>query len=170
DPDLLSERLNNGSRAPAWDRVLVRMYWVFLVALFATAALDAGRVQWSHVPVAVQVLAAVGMLTAFAIIWWCTASNHYLSSQSRIQTERGQRVVRDGPYRFVRHPMYTSIMALMPSMALLLGSWLAILPACVIGSLFVVRTLLEDRMLREQLPTYREYAQQVTRRLVPGIW
>ena len=170
DPDLLSERLNSGSRAPAWDRVFVRTHWVFLLVLFATAALDAGRVRWSHVPVGVQVLAVVGMLTSFAMIWWCTAANHFLSSQVRIQTERGHRVVRDGPYRLVRHPMYMSLMALMPSMALLLGSWLAMLPACVIGVLLVVRTLLEDRMLKEQLPGYREYAQQVTRRLIPGIW
>jgi hypothetical protein len=62
DPDLLSERLRSSSNVPARDRVLVRIYWVFLVGLFASAALDAGRAQWSHVPVAVQVLAAVSIL------------------------------------------------------------------------------------------------------------
>ena len=82
----------------------------------------------------------------------------------------GHRVVRNGPYRFVRHPMYTSLIVLMASMALLLGSWLALAPALLIAALLVVRTSFEDRMLNDQLPGYREYALDVTRRLVPGIW
>jgi protein-S-isoprenylcysteine O-methyltransferase Ste14 len=36
--------------------------------------------------------------------------------------------------------------------------------------LYVVRTRLEDRMLHEELPGYREYASRVRYRLVPGIW
>ena len=89
---------------------------------------------------------------------------------ARIQADRGHRVVRDGPYRFVRHPMYTSLIVLMSSMALLLGSWLALAPALLIAALLVVRTVFEDRMLNDLLPGYREYALDVTRRLVPGIW
>jgi protein-S-isoprenylcysteine O-methyltransferase Ste14 len=66
--------------------------------------------------------------------------------------------------------MYASLIALMVSMALLLGSWLALAPALLIGVLVIVRTLFEDRMLKDLLPGYREYAVIVTRRLVPGIW
>ena len=63
-----------------------------------------------------------------------------------------------------------AMLLLMSSMALLLGSWLAPAPALLIAALLVVRTSFEDRMLNEQLPGYREYALDVTRRLVPGIW
>lgn len=75
-----------------------------------TAAVDAGRVGRSHVPVEIQAMGALGLVASFAVIWSCTAANHYLSSQSRIQAERGHRVVREGPYAVVRHPMYTSHM------------------------------------------------------------
>jgi protein-S-isoprenylcysteine O-methyltransferase Ste14 len=34
----------------------------------------------------------------------------------------------------------------------------------------VIRTVLEDRTLQAELPAYREYAQEVRYRLVPGIW
>jgi len=36
--------------------------------------------------------------------------------------------------------------------------------------LYIFRTALEDRMLQEELPGYREYAQKVLYRLIPGIW
>ena len=170
DPDLLEERLTRASNVPTWDRVLRKLYGVSLIALLATAALDAGRLRWSQMPVGVQVVGALGLLASFTVIWWCTASNHFLSTKSRIQAERGHRVVREGPYRFVRHPMYTSLIVSMSSMALLLGSWLALAPALFIAVLLVVRTAFEDRMLKDQLPGYRDYALDVTRRLVPGIW
>jgi protein-S-isoprenylcysteine O-methyltransferase Ste14 len=145
------------------------MYGASLVGLLATAALDAGRLRWSQMPISAQFAGAVGLLASFAVIWWCTATNHYLS-ESRIQADRGHRVVRNGPYRFVRHPMYTSLIVSMSSMALLLGSWLALGPALLIAALLVVRTVFEDRMLKDLLPGYQEYALDVTRRLVPGIW
>ena len=58
----------------------------------------------------------------------------------------------------------------MASVALLLGSWLALVPASVIAVLLIVRTVFEDEMLRDQLPGYRQYAFDVRRRLVPGVW
>jgi protein-S-isoprenylcysteine O-methyltransferase Ste14 len=170
DPDLLEERITRASNVPTWDRVLRKMYGPCLMALLATAALDAGRFRWSQVPVGVEFAGALGILASFTVIWWCTAANHYLSSETRIQAERGHRVVREGPYRFVRHPMYASLIVLMSSMALLLGSWLALVPALLIAVLLVVRTMFEDRMLKDLLPGYRNYALDVTRRLVPGIW
>jgi protein-S-isoprenylcysteine O-methyltransferase Ste14 len=55
-------------------------------------------------------------------------------------------------------------------MALTLGSWLALVPAAVNALLLVVRTSLEDRLLTSELSGYREYAEHVPARLVPGLW
>jgi protein-S-isoprenylcysteine O-methyltransferase Ste14 len=46
----------------------------------------------------------------------------------------------------------------------------ALLPAALIIVLLVVRTELEDRTLQQELPGYREYAQKVRYRLLPGVW
>ena len=170
DPELLQERMTTASNVPEWDRLFVRGYWVLLPMLFATAALDAGRFRWSDMSVTVQALGVVSIIAAFLVIWWCTASNHFLSASARIQIERGQRIVQQGPYRFVRHPMYTSLIVLMFGMALTLGSWLAIVPAALIALSFVVRTSFEDRMLTAQLTGYREYANDVQKRLFPALW
>ena len=170
DPDLLRERMRASADAPEWDVRLMRVYRVLLTALFATAALDAGRFRWSHVPMLLQLAGVAGILGAFTVIWWCTAVNHFLSSQSRVQHDRGQRVVDQGPYRLVRHPMYSSLIVLMVGVALLLGSWLALAPAVLIGIVLIVRTSFEDRMLTTALAGYADYTRSVPNRLVPGIW
>ena len=52
----------------------------------------------------------------------------------------------------------------------LLRSWWAWPAAAAVVASIAVRTALEDRMLRDGLPGYREYAARVRHRLVPGAW
>jgi protein-S-isoprenylcysteine O-methyltransferase Ste14 len=54
--------------------------------------------------------------------------------------------------------------------ALALGSLWALIPAGIVVCLFVVRTALEDRTLQEELEGYKDYAQRVRYRLLPGVW
>jgi protein-S-isoprenylcysteine O-methyltransferase Ste14 len=58
----------------------------------------------------------------------------------------------------------------MLSVPLALGSWWALVPGVLIVFLFILRTALEDRTLMEELPGYKQYAEQVRYRLAPGIW
>jgi protein-S-isoprenylcysteine O-methyltransferase Ste14 len=53
---------------------------------------------------------------------------------------------------------------------LVLGSRWAFIPAGVAICLIVVRTALEDGTLQNELDGYKEYAQRVRYRLLPGIW
>jgi protein-S-isoprenylcysteine O-methyltransferase Ste14 len=53
---------------------------------------------------------------------------------------------------------------------LFLGSWWAFVPCGLIVVIFVIRTALEDKTLREELPGYAEYAQRVRYLLLPGLW
>jgi protein-S-isoprenylcysteine O-methyltransferase Ste14 len=55
-------------------------------------------------------------------------------------------------------------------MPLGLGSLWALVPVILLCPLLVLRTVWEDRMLREGLAGYQEYAQRVRYRLVPGVW
>ncbi len=47
--------------------------------------------------------------------------------------------------------------------------WLLI-PILLTVGLYVLRTSLEDRFLQENLAGYREYANKIQSRLVPGLW
>lgn len=170
DPDLLKERLTFSPNVPQWDRLIARSNRILLPIFLATAALDAGRFRWSTVPMVVSAIGTAAVVASLGVIWWCAAANHFLSARSRIQNERGHTVVQDGPYRFVRHPLYASRIVLIFAAALTLGSWIALVPALVNALLLVVRTSLEDRLLTMELPGYRTYATRVPARLVPGLW
>jgi protein-S-isoprenylcysteine O-methyltransferase Ste14 len=52
----------------------------------------------------------------------------------------------------------------------MLGSVWALIPGVLGALLLIIRTVLEDRMLLEELEGYKEYAQRVYYRLLPGIW
>jgi protein-S-isoprenylcysteine O-methyltransferase Ste14 len=58
----------------------------------------------------------------------------------------------------------------MISTPLLLASRLAVIPAVCATAVFVVRVVLEDRMLRRELLGYAEYATRTRFRLIPGVW
>lgn len=75
-----------------------------------------------------------------------------------------------GPYRRAQHPAYASQLVSGPGIVLLLGSAWAWAPFIVLAVVIIVRTALEDRTLRAELPGYQEYAQQTRYRLLPGIW
>ena len=169
-PDLLKERSQVAENVKSWDKVIMAVYTVLLLATLVLAGLDVGRAERSQMPVAWQVLGLVGMVLAGGLIFWTILTNAYLGRMVRIQEDRGHQVVTGGPYRYVRHPMYLGIILLFPGMALFLGSWWALVPAILIAVLMVVRTALEDRTLRAELAGYTEYARQVRYRLLPGVW
>jgi protein-S-isoprenylcysteine O-methyltransferase Ste14 len=74
-----------------------------------------------------------------------------------------------GPYRWVRHPMYTSV--LLVTLAWVLGNPLTYRIILWVG---LVMTLLiklryEERLLMERFPEYDAYRRQTTR-LIPFVW
>ncbi|HUV75978.1 MAG TPA: isoprenylcysteine carboxylmethyltransferase family protein [Dehalococcoidales bacterium] len=96
--------------------------------------------------------------------------NRFFSSVVRIQKDRGQEVVQNGPYHSVRHPGYVGGILMAISTSLVLGSLWALIPAGVIFILLVIRTYLEDTTLQKELTGYADYAKKVRFRLLPGIW
>lgn len=87
-----------------------------------------------------------------------------------LSRERNHVVVMSGPYRYVRHPGYVGMTAFLAATPVALGSRAAFVPESVIVLMLVLRTALEDRTLRKELPGYAEYAAQVRYRLLPRVW
>jgi protein-S-isoprenylcysteine O-methyltransferase Ste14 len=172
DPGQLDERSRThaAKNVKPWDRVILSVYTVFLLALFVVCGLDAGRFRWSQIPIPAKGLAWLGLSCAGAIIFWTLTTNTYLSRVARIQSDRGQVVVTSGPYRRVRHPMYLGIIILFFCSPIALGSWWGLIPGGIICLLFIIRTAKEDHMLMEELSGYKEYTRRVRYRLFPGVW
>ena len=75
-----------------------------------------------------------------------------------------------GPFRMSRHPMYLGVILLFLGIPLMLGSVWTSVPVTLMTLLLMVRTILEERLLRQDLPGYQDYMRKTRYRLVPGIW
>jgi len=169
-PGLLKERMAKKKDAKTWDKIIISLYSLFLVVLLVVPGLDAVRFRWSRIPLFLKMLAFIGYVPAVGFAFWAVKENAYLSDVVRIQKDRGHTVCTTGPYRYVRHPMYAGIILVMICLPLSLGSLYSYIPSFMIVVLFVIRTALEDKTLKEELPGYREYTKKVRFRLLPGIW
>jgi protein-S-isoprenylcysteine O-methyltransferase Ste14 len=169
-PELIAER-GRPRQMRSWDKAVSG---VLLVAGYLALPLVAGldmRFGWTPVVSAVWHVTGAAVLAAgFSLTVWAMRANAYFSTAVRIQDERGHTVCSRGPYRFVRHPGYVGYIFQSLGIPFLLGSCWALLPAFATIIALVIRTALEDRTLQAELPGYREYAQEVRYRLVPGIW
>ena len=171
DMALARERMHPGPGRPRWDKIIMILYLLAYGAVIVLGSLDAGRLRFSPaLPIrwCVGICLVYGMTIVF--MFWAKGVNPWFSSVVRIQTDRGQRVVEEGPYRYVRHPGYVGGILSSWATALVLGSLLALVPAAMMSTLLVIRTALEDRLLQKELPGYVEYAQRTRYRLLPGVW
>lgn len=170
-PDMLAERSKMQANTKAWDRVLAPLVaMVTPLVIMITAGLDA-RFGWSAaIPPALWVVALLLAAGCQVFVLWAMLSNPFFAATVRIQDDRGQQVVRSGPYGMVRHPGYLGAVIFNLAAPLVLGSWWTYIPALISVGLNVLRTALEDRTLQAELPGYRQYAQTVRSRLFPGVW
>jgi protein-S-isoprenylcysteine O-methyltransferase Ste14 len=168
--DLIAERARVGEGTKDWDRVLGSLSMLLVTpGALIVAGLDE-RFGWSQIALAVQIVAIGFVILGSALTVWAMASNKFFSSTVRIQKERGHAVVSDGPYGLVRHPGYLAWCISAPAIPLMLGSLWALIPGLLGMCALVIRTSLEDRTLREELPGYQNYARRVRYRLLPGLW
>jgi protein-S-isoprenylcysteine O-methyltransferase Ste14 len=117
-----------------------------------------------------QIVALIYMILGFGLFAWAMAANPFFSTAVRVQQDRGQTVVTNGPYRYVRHPGYLGMIVFSLATPLMLASLWALVPAVLLTVGIVSRTSLEDGVLKGGLEGYGEYARRVRYRLVPGIW
>jgi protein-S-isoprenylcysteine O-methyltransferase Ste14 len=169
--DQIQQRIKPGPGVKWWDKIIMGIYKPLHIAVIVLACLDGGRYGWSTpLPVWVYAIGILLHLFGYVFILWPMRVNEFFSSMVRVQTEEGHYVVSDGPFQYIRHPGYLGGIALVISTALVLGSYYALIPAGLAVVLFLIRTYLEDKTLKKELPGYQEYAQTVRYRLFPGIW
>jgi protein-S-isoprenylcysteine O-methyltransferase Ste14 len=170
-PGLIAERLHPGKGMMWWDKGYYLLSTPLAFAAVVVAALDAGRFDWGPRPSAVvYALALAAFIAGQGLTLWAKKINPFFSSVARLQSDRGQTVCREGPYRFCRHPGYLGGLLSGLATPLVLGSYWGLAPQVVASLLLVARTALEDRMLKNDLLWYAEYAETVPARLIPGLW
>ena len=173
DPALLSERYRRPGSGDQRGRDQAVVYT--LVAGFAAwivvMPLDSCRFGWTpSFPVGARGIGWALLLTSAFLLFRSFRDNTFLSPLVRIQTERKQRVVSNGVYGFVRHPMYLGAVLMFVGTPLLLGSAAGLLLGAAMTLLLAFRIAGEERALADELEGYAEYRQKVRYRLLPFIW
>jgi protein-S-isoprenylcysteine O-methyltransferase Ste14 len=172
-PGITAERQNRDSfqNAKAWDKVLAPLMAVsFVFPMVIVAGLD-HRYDWSpEFPLWLSMAGFILIAFGYAFAAWAVVENRFFFSVVRIQTDRGHVVCDSGPYRFVRHPGYAGNILPLFGIVLALGSVWTLIPAAVASIIAVIRTVLEEQTLQEELSGYRDYARRVRYRLIPGIY
>ncbi|HEY8570361.1 isoprenylcysteine carboxylmethyltransferase family protein [Microbulbifer sp.] len=172
-PGMMAERqsIENFENAKAWDKVLAPLMAVAIVfPMVIVAGLDHRYSCSPEFPLWLNVIGFTLISLGYAFATWALAENRFFFSVMCIQTDRGHVVCDSGPYRFVRHPGYSGNIFPLIGIVLALGSVWTLIPAAVAAIITVVRTVLEDQTLTKELPGYRDYAQRVRYRLIPGIY
>ena len=169
DPALLLRRLKRGDAGETepLHRVFQALVGPLFLGLLAVAALD-HRFGWSAVPPALAVVGLGLSFASYALIFFVFRENTFASSV--IEVDARQTVVATGPYRVVRHPMYTGAVLGALATPIALGSTWAELFFVPVVAIIVLRLRGEERFLRERLRGYVEYTGKTRYRLVPGAW
>jgi len=170
DPGLIEERTGFKSGQPTWDKVSNVLAYPTIGIWLIIMPLDAVRFHWSQMPTWLHVVGAIVLLSSFYLIYLTYRENPYLSSAVRIQEDRGQTVVSTGPYRYIRHPLYTSALLFFLGSALLMGSWIGVTLALFLEGMLAMRAVREEQVLQKGLKGYDAYKARVRWRLIPHVW
>ena len=88
-----------------------------------------------------------------------------------LDVRKDHRLITEGVYRYVRHPMYTAFWLWVVAQALLLPNWVAGLSGLIgFGTLYLLRVGQEEQLMLDTFgESYRAYMTR-TKRLIPWVY
>ena len=138
------------------SRLLVAGQFVLLAGLAATAAWPG---PWER-----------GTLySGGALGLWALAAMPIRQLRVVPETHPRGRLVRSGPYRMIRHPMYSAVLLVAAGMLATKPAPARLAMGLALVLLLIAKLIREEKLLRAAYPDYAAY-QASTWRLVPWIW
>ena len=87
---------------------------------------------------------------------------------AQVEIKEDHTLIRHGPYRYVRHPIYSGILLALLGSAIALDRWRALLGVALIFASLLLKARHEENRLRQELPGYEAYARE-TAALIPFL-
>jgi len=129
------------------------------------------RALGRFLPVSVIIMSAglaVEAAGLFLAIWARRHLGRNWSGEITIKVQH--ELVRSGPYRWLRHPIYTGILAMYVGTALVTGEWLAVVGLAIMGFAYWRKIHLEEANLNVAFGGDYEAYRRETWALVPGLF
>jgi protein-S-isoprenylcysteine O-methyltransferase Ste14 len=171
--ELLNERYKPPVQRgqPLFDQIGIFAFVGSFVGAVLFIPFDVFRLHLLRPPnIVTSIFGLVLYAGGWTLITAAMLANPFAAPVVRLQKERGQRVIDSGPYRFVRHPMYSAVIPLLVGMSLWLGSYAGAIVAIVPTVLIGIRAMLEEKFLCRELPGYAEYITHTRFRMIPYVW
>ncbi|MDD9940487.1 MAG: isoprenylcysteine carboxylmethyltransferase family protein, partial [Myxococcales bacterium] len=115
-------------------------------------------------------LGALLIVTGAALrLWAIITLGRFFSARVALQEQH--RLVREGPYRWIRHPSYTGALLLLLGAPLLLQTPVSLgIAATALGIAYFRRITAEEALLRTHFGNAFECYERETKRLIPLLW
>ncbi len=168
NPDFIASRLLKRREKEQMHKSIQNIFSIVLLIGLLIPGFDF-RFDWSHVPMSVVIVSDILVFLGYMLIARVMEENRYASAI--IQVSEEQKIIETGPYKIVRHPMYTGGLIFMLFTPLALGSYWAVIPFSTSTVLaLILRIISEEKLLIAHLPEYSDYCQKTKYRLIPFIW
>jgi protein-S-isoprenylcysteine O-methyltransferase Ste14 len=88
---------------------------------------------------------------------------------AQVQVKEDHSLIRTGPYRRVRHPIYTGILLAFLGMALAIGEWRGVVAVLFAIGSFAMKAKVEERQMLSVFPEYDHYRRE-SAALIPFVY
>lgn len=160
-------RSSEGQGSVRVMRLLSTIIWGFIFAY----VLNPAWIEWAQLPLPLWLRSSGALLLVLAIplVYWVYISLGLNVSPTQ-STRQGATLVTHGPYRWVRHPLYTVGTVAYLGIGLTTALWPVLVGLLAPIIFLVIRTPKEEARLIEIFgDAYRQYMTR-TGRYVPRLW
>ncbi len=172
----METRLRRGGEAKSWQAgqfdqrstmFIVIAYFVCGIALLSATFLS--KLKNATLPFRVGWLGIVIALLGFGLrIWSMSVLGKFYTRTLKVV--ENQTIVREGPYRMIRHPGYLASILIWSGVALSTQVWIVLIVVLfVMFGVYIYRIQTEEKMLVQTNPDYADYRRR-TWRLIPPVY
>lgn len=158
------------------EAILPRLVKYWLPLVIAIALIGPGDwfgSSWLHArmyPASAAIAVLGALLTLLGVAFACWA--RYVLGRnwsSVVQVKQDHELIQSGPYRWVRHPIYTGLLLAFFGTAMAIGEWRGAICVAIVAVSFWFKLKLEERWMRENFGVAYESYMQRTKALIPGL-
>lgn len=111
------------------------------------------------------ILLALGLISGAVTIYFNKLDNFSIYPELKPNTS----LITEGPYRYIRHPMYTSLFVMMLGVAIYNSHYLNFIGLAILTLTLMSKAYIEESLLKKHFPTYADYMAK-TKKFIPFIF
>ena len=116
-----------------------------------------------------NLLILVIYLVANIIGFWAIFSMNRQTINVLPDVRNNATLTKSGPYKLIRHPMYTAVLTMLMGLLLNDFSLLRLIIFCCVVMVLLYKINIEERILQVKYPDYQDYSTS-TKKLIPFLY